>query len=184
MTVSSALLPSPLGALIIAATRDGVCGITFEDDEGRFAGKAEWRGRQKGVTLTYLDVSGLSPLSEEQRVLKEAAGALKGYFSGSPEPFTLPLVPSSTPFQRSVWSLIMTIPYGETRSYRWVAERLGMRGGARAVGGACGSNPIPIIIPCHRVIASDGAIGGYSGGGRGEGISIKRRLLALEGVTV
>ena len=81
-----------------------------------------------------------------------------------------------TPFQRQVWRAILRIPYGRVRSYRWVAERVGGSQYARAVGHALGANPVPIIVPCHRVVTSDGSLGGFSGG-----LPVKRKLLQLEG---
>ena len=81
-----------------------------------------------------------------------------------------------TPFQRQVWRAILRIPYGRVRSYRWVADRVGGSQYARAVGHALGANPVPIIVPCHRVVTSDGSLGGFSGG-----LPVKRKLLQLEG---
>jgi methylated-DNA-[protein]-cysteine S-methyltransferase len=86
---------------------------------------------------------------------------------------------SGTAFQRKVWRALTKIPYGQTRSYAWVARAIGAPKALRAVGTACGANPVPLIIPCHRVIASDGSLGGFGGG-----LRLKRRLLRLEGVTV
>ena len=80
-----------------------------------------------------------------------------------------------TAFQKSVWKAIATIPRGETRSYAWLAKKIGRPRAVRAVANACGANPLPVIIPCHRVIASDGSLGGFSGG-----LDLKKRLLALE----
>ena len=80
-----------------------------------------------------------------------------------------------TPFQKKVWKAIATIPYGETRSYKWIAQKIGHPKAVRAVGQACGANPFPFIIPCHRVVASNGKIGGFS-----LGLKLKRRLLKLE----
>lgn len=85
-------------------------------------------------------------------------------------------LPQGTPFQRRVWQTTRTIPYGETRSYAWVAERMGCPRAARAVGQALGRNPLPLLIPCHRVVASNGSLGGFTGG-----LEIKRKLLGLEG---
>ena len=181
MTIYSTLLPSPFGLLTVAATCNGVCSLSFEHEKGDCERRTKPGSRHPPK---YIELRSLSSCCNEQKVLKEAVESLQHYFDGRTMEFSLPLAPSGTPFQRAVWRILTAIPYGETKSYGWVAEQLGMRSGARAVGGACGSNPIPIIIPCHRVIASNGAIGGYSGGGIGEGISIKRRLLALEGVTV
>ncbi len=84
-----------------------------------------------------------------------------------------------TPFQRKVWRAIATIPWGKTRSYAWLAKKAGSPKAYRAAAQACGANPLPRIIPCHRVIASDGTLGGFSGG-----LSLKRKLLLLEGVLV
>ena len=93
--------------------------------------------------------------------------------------FTLPLAAEGTDFQRRVWELLRGIPYGETRSYGEIASELGS--GPRAIGGACGRNPIAIVVPCHRILGSGRAIGGYSGG---TGLGTKRFFLALEGATV
>lgn len=83
-----------------------------------------------------------------------------------------------TPFQRAVWRALQKIPYGEVRTYQWVAKKIGKPKAVRAVGNACGANTLPIIIPCHRVVASDGSLGGFSGG-----IRWKKKLLKMEGVT-
>ena len=80
-----------------------------------------------------------------------------------------------TPFQKKVWQAIATIPYGETRSYQWIAQKIGNPKAVRAVGQACGANPLPLMVPCHRVVASNGKIGGFS-----LGLKLKRRLLKLE----
>ena len=101
---------------------------------------------------------------------------LKTYFSGYKVTFPDKLdLSGATPFQRKVWEITTIIPYGETRSYAWVAEQMGKSGAARAVGQALGTNPLPIIIPCHRVIASDGKLCGFGGG-----VERKRYLLSLE----
>ena len=110
-------------------------------------------------------------------VLKEAATQLEEYFAGERTDFDLPMELDGTPFQREVWAELARIPYGETISYGELARRVGRPRGPRAVGQANGRNPIPIIVPCHRVLASNG-IGGYGGG-----LKVKRALLALEGVT-
>lgn len=90
--------------------------------------------------------------------------------------FKMDLGGAGTKFQRKVWRALQRIPYGETRSYAWVAAAIGHPKALRAVGRACGANPLPLIIPCHRVVAANGALGGFSGG-----LAWKRRLLALEG---
>jgi O-6-methylguanine DNA methyltransferase len=106
----------------------------------------------------------------------DAAGQLAEYFAGKRREFTLELAPFGTDFQLRVWRALCKIPYGAVRNYADIARAIGQPGAARAVGQANGCNPLPIVIPCHRVIASDGTIGGYSGG-----LAIKHRLLALEG---
>ena len=108
---------------------------------------------------------------------KDASAQLAEYFAGERREFDLELAPYGTEFQLRVWRALCEIPYGALRNYGDVARAIAQPGAARAVGGAVGSNPLPIVIPCHRVIASDGTIGGYSGG-----LAIKHRLLALEGV--
>lgn len=100
---------------------------------------------------------------------------LEEYFAGTRQAFDLPLAPAGTGFQRATWRALCEIPYGTTHSYGEVARALGKPGAMRAVGQACGANPIAVIIPCHRVLAGGGAIGGFGGG-----LPIKRRLLALE----
>jgi methylated-DNA-[protein]-cysteine S-methyltransferase len=108
------------------------------------------------------------------RVLAEAKRQLDAYFDDPSAGFDLPLAPAGTPFQRRVWEAMRAIPPGRTQRYGEIATRLGSS--ARAVGGACGANPIPIIIPCHRVVGA-ASLGGYSGG---EGEDTKRHLLAFE----
>lgn len=108
-------------------------------------------------------------------ILKETIRQLRAYFSGKLEQFDLPLAPEGTPFQLEVWRRLCEIPYGETISYGELARRIGNPNASRAVGLANGSNPIAIIIPCHRVIGSNGKLTGYGGG-----LPIKEKLLALE----
>lgn len=119
----------------------------------------------------------------ETPVLREAARQLAAYFAGKLREFDLPLQPEGTPFRLAVWEVLRQIPYGQTISYGELARRIGKPGACRAVGGANRHNPIPIIIPCHRVIAANGTIGGYSGNCDGSA-ELKRALLRLEGVTV
>ena len=108
-------------------------------------------------------------------VLVEARRQLRAYCSGDLRSFQLPLQLIGTAFQKRVWTHLLTIPYGETRSYRQVAEEIGAPSAVRAVGAANGANPIAIVVPCHRVIGSGGKLVGYGGG-----LELKRRLLALE----
>ena len=108
-------------------------------------------------------------------LLAEAAGQILEYFQGTRTEFSVPLRPEGTEFQKRVWSCLRTVPYGTTCSYKELASAAGSSGAWRAAGNANGKNPIPILIPCHRVIASDGNLGGYSGGP-----DIKASLLQLE----
>lgn len=110
-------------------------------------------------------------------IVKEAQAQLLSYIDGERRDFALPVDWSTgTSFQRKVWKAIARIPYGRVRSYQWVAMRVGGKQYARAVGMALGANPVPIVVPCHRIIAHDGSLGGFSGG-----LPMKRRLLSLEG---
>jgi len=112
-------------------------------------------------------------------VVRQAEQELREYFAGRRRTFTVKLDLEGTEFQRKAWQAMRKIPFGETISYGDQARKVGKPKAYRAVGSANGKNPIPIIVPCHRVLASDGSLGGYS-----LGLSMKRRLLALEGVSV
>ena len=111
----------------------------------------------------------------ETPLIKKSAAQLAEYFAGKRKKFDLPLAPSGTEFQRSVWSALQTIPFGETRSYGDIAAQIGNPKACRAVGMANNRNPIAVIIPCHRVIGSDGSLTGYGGG-----LDVKQYLLGLE----
>lgn len=113
--------------------------------------------------------------AREQAVLDEACTQLRAYFAGARRRFDLPLAPAGTAFQKRVWNGLLEIPYGEERTYGQLAERIGSV--ARAVGGACGANPIAIVIPCHRVLGGGGRLVGFSASG---GLSDKRLLLDFE----
>ncbi|MDD2484357.1 MAG: methylated-DNA--[protein]-cysteine S-methyltransferase [Eubacteriales bacterium] len=112
---------------------------------------------------------------EETPLLKRAAEELREYFNGERREFSLPLAPKGTDFQQKVWKALLSIPYGETRSYKQIAEAVDSPKGFRAVGMANNRNPIAIIIPCHRVIGAKGELVGYGGG-----LECKRILLELE----
>ena len=118
----------------------------------------------------------LKPDTEIPSSLSSIIERLKQYFNGYKTAFPDKLdLSESTDFQRRVWEITRLIPYGETRSYSWVAEKIGNRNAVRAVGQALGANPLPVIVPCHRVLTKEGGMGGYSGG-----VDMKRYLLWLE----
>ena len=149
-------IDSPVGILTIAATDAGVHAIEFPSN--RHPQRREgWR-------------EGDHPL------LDQLQAQLDGYFAGQRHDFDLPLAPQGTPFQRQVWFALAAIPYGETASYAQLAARVDRPAATRAVGAANGCNPLPIVLPCHRVIGADGSLTGFGGG-----LPTKRFLLELEG---
>lgn len=149
-------LDTPIGGLLLARDATGLRLIEFQNGRRPPHQPAhDWQQRDDG----FADVS-------EQ---------LREYFDGKRRQFDLPLAPEGTPFQQCVWRALIDIPYGETTSYGELASRIGQPLASRAVGLANGSNPLPIVIPCHRVIGANGKLTGYGGG-----LPIKERLLALE----
>lgn len=134
------------------------------------------------AALTHVWLPGTGGLGgtqgETPAPLRMAAAQLDEYFAGVRTSFSLPLAPQGTAFQLSVWRALADIPYGETITYGELARRVGRPAAFRAVGQANGANPLPIVYPCHRVVAAGGRLGGYGGG-----LETKRRLLALEGAT-
>lgn len=150
---------SPLGQLILATTDKGICGIYFHD--------------QRHVKSTH------GWQQTKHPYLDEAAKQLDDYFQGSRQKFDLRLDLSvyGTVFQQAVWNALLTIPFGKTSSYGVHANLINKPLAVRAVGGAIGRNPISIIVPCHRILGSNGALTGYDGG-----LDRKKFLLALEGV--
>lgn len=117
-------------------------------------------------------------IQKETPLLKEASAQLSQYFAGQRQTFSLPLSPAGTAFERQVWQALLNIPYGTAVSYGEIAHTIGNPKACRAVGRANSRNPIPIFIPCHRVIGSTGALTGYTGG-----LDIKKALLRLEGIS-
>ncbi|QIB66172.1 methylated-DNA--[protein]-cysteine S-methyltransferase [Kineobactrum salinum] len=117
-----------------------------------------------------------APDTPDDSVLQRARYQLQEYFAGTRRHFDLPLAPRGSPFQQQVWQVLQSIPYGELRSYRDIALALRRPTASRAVGAANGRNPLPIVIPCHRVIGSNGQLTGYAGG-----LDLKHTLLCLEG---
>jgi methylated-DNA-[protein]-cysteine S-methyltransferase len=127
------------------------------------------------ISVAFSSKSFPDLIEQETPLLEKTKEQLTEYFAGKRTDFDLPLQAVGTIFQKQVWTALQTIPYGETRSYKQIADRIGNPKACRAVGLANNRNPIPIIIPCHRVIASDGKLQGYAGG-----LEIKERLLGIE----
>ena len=156
-------MESPLGRLRLAATQCGLVRVALPSGAGR--GFSGW------LRSALPDAESAASLP----VLDEAVDELSAYFDGGLREFKFKLDLRGTEFQQLVWRELMKIPFGATRSYGELARALGRDGAQRAVGAANGVNPVPIVVPCHRVIAANGGIGGYSGGLRS-----KRLLLAFE----
>jgi O-6-methylguanine DNA methyltransferase len=154
---------SPLGKITLLSSSKGLCRLLFEPSQ---------------PSITNLENASI-PYKITHEKDSPTASQLMEYFEGRRKAFTIPLDINGTPFHREVWRALLTIPYGKTKSYGQIAQQIGKPRAPRAVGQACGANPIPIIIPCHRVLTSTGKIGGYTGG-----IDIKNALLKLEGVTL
>jgi methylated-DNA-[protein]-cysteine S-methyltransferase len=133
--------------------------------------------RSQQAVLSSLNGSREHAACRSSHRLQAAQEQLLEYLSGTRQTFDVPLdFSGGTVFQRQVWRTLQSVPYGKLRSYQWVATRVGGRHYARAVGNAVGANPLPILIPCHRIVAQDASLGGFSGG-----LPTKRKLLTLEG---
>jgi methylated-DNA-[protein]-cysteine S-methyltransferase len=152
---------SPVGRLTLVASNDGLAAILWEKERP---------GRVR------LDIGAQDPT---RPVLVETGRQLEEYFAGRREQFALPLDMIGTAFQRKVWNALLTIPFGETRTYKDVARHVGNPDAVRAVGAANGRNPVSIVAPCHRVVGSSGKLTGFAGG-----LDVKARLLTLEGSTI
>lgn len=150
-------IDSPVGPLLLAADDDGLRLVEFQQSRHRIKRTDDW--------------------AEGGHAVFDATRAqLDEYFRGERKHFDLPLAPRGTQFQREVWFALATIPYGETVSYAQLAGRVGRPAAMRAVGAANGRNPLPIVLPCHRVIGADGSLTGFGGG-----LPTKQFLLELEG---
>jgi len=148
-------MDSPVGKLLLAADALGLRMVSFEGSKRAAPRPPEWR--------------------EDKAPFDEIIRQLRAYFEGELREFELRLAPEGTEFQLRVWNSLRAIPYGETISYAQLAQKIGNPQAVRAVGLANGSNPIPIIIPCHRVIGSNGSLTGFGGG-----LANKKKLLDLE----
>lgn len=141
------------------------------------------QGDESGITRIDLPrsgnigVTGKTGAGKSHPLLESAALQITEYCEGRRKVFALPLSIQGTAFQQQAWEVMRTIPYGQTMSYGEIARRLGSAGKARAVGGAANANPLPLVIPCHRVVGSDGRLTGFAGG-----LGLKARLLELEGI--
>mgnify|MGYP003444436049 CR=1 FL=1 len=154
---------SPIGKIHLALTEKGLCEIGIGESKKKFI---------SSLQKTY----NIKPVKDDA-AFKDLVKLLKRYLNGEKLRIDIPFDLKGTSFEKKVWKALLKIPYGKTKSYGEIAKEIGLPNGARAVGNACGKNPIPIIIPCHRVIAGNGGLGGYTGG-----IGIKKRLLRIEGV--
>ncbi|GAB4212888.1 MAG: methylated-DNA--[protein]-cysteine S-methyltransferase [Roseiflexaceae bacterium] len=155
---------SPLGLIDLWAAEGGLVRLGFPaTEEAARRWSQRWFGAQP------------QPAAPDDALLSEAVRQLDEYLGGARRVFDLPLALCGTPFQQQVWRALLGIPWGTTLTYRDLAALLGQPAAVRAVGAANGANPLSIVVPCHRVIASDGALRGYSGG-----LDLKRTLLALE----
>lgn len=160
-TIAKAVCRTPCGLLLLGAVEGRLCLCTWLDESENDVNEYETEDVQQA--------------SADTRVLQEAVRQLHEYFSGQRREFSLPLRMEGTPFQQKAWKAMQTIPYGQTISYAEEARRAGHPTALRAIGNANHRNPIAVIVPCHRVVASHGKIGGYGGG-----LDRKRFLLNLE----
>jgi methylated-DNA-[protein]-cysteine S-methyltransferase len=159
MTLESMKITSPVGELTLVANDVGLVAVLWENE------------RVSRVKLPALQ------LNPQHSVLRKSHQQLREYFAGERTDFDLPFDPIGTEFQKKVWQTLREIPYGETRSYGQIAQRLKRVTAARAVGMANGRNPLSIVVPCHRVIGACGKLTGFAGG-----LPAKRYLLTLEGI--
>lgn len=179
-----ARMPSPLGDILLLARAGRLAGLYF-------VGQRDDPGPGEAIALADLPIDELAELAlpgvtgtqsdrlasglADRRLLAQARSQVDAYFAGELCSFDLPLDLAGTPFQKAVWQALLTIPFGTTTSYGDIAARCGLPAAARAVGRAVGSNPVSIVVPCHRVIGRDGSLTGFGGG-----LDRKRGLLALE----
>lgn len=178
-----ATVASPWGPIHVAATERGVVGVSWATPLESL--QADLVRRLGADAVPRAEATLDDP---RQGLLDRAVAALERWLRGEPEPFDVPIdLTGRSDWDRAVLDGVRRIPWGTTASYGQVARTIGRPGAARAVGGAVGRNPVGILVPCHRVIAGDGTLGGYGGdawGSHSERLALKRKLLALEGVTV
>ncbi len=158
-------LDTPVGPVLVAASDEGVCEIGYLGH------------RPRDEVLHEIEIRGLFPV-ERQAAVRPATEQLHEYFAGERHDFDLPLdYGAISPFTRRVLDATASVPFGHLLTYGEIARRIGQPGASRAVGNALGRNPLPVVVPCHRIVRADGSMGWYTGG-----TGIKRRLLAIEGV--
>jgi methylated-DNA-[protein]-cysteine S-methyltransferase len=153
-----------VGELVLGSFRGRLCLLDFRYGKIRKTGD---EGIRKGLNAEFVE--------QDDEVLAKTRKQVDEYLNGNRREFDVPLLMVGTDFQKRVWKALMRVPYGATSTYGQIAKTIGSSRAIRAVGNACGANPISIIVPCHRIIGSDGALVGYGGG-----LSVKRRLLKLE----
>jgi len=168
-TLFSTVFESPVGPLFLAAAERGLVALEFDR---RLPGQQTIRPNPRDLRAE----GGKFQFEESESTLALYVRELEEYFAGKRRQFTFPLDLRGTEFQLACWRALLAIPYGEMRSYAEIARAVGRPQGFRAVGMANNRNPVAIVVPCHRVIASDGTLCGYGGG-----LEIKRKLLELEG---
>lgn len=151
-------ISSPIGQLTLVATDRGLAHVLFD-----------------GQAPDDVGLPNDLPEADDDPTLEAAAAQLSEYFAGQRKGFDLPLDISGTEFQRAAWRALADVPYGETRSYAQQAAAIGRPGAFRAVGSANGKNPVPIVVPCHRIVGADGSLTGFGGG-----LGVKQRLLDHE----
>ena len=164
MKLYYATVDLPTGPAFAAATENGLCRLELNPPP-----LAEF--------VEEIEAQYAATPVEDMRQFTVLRGELSAYFKGEPVVFSQKPDLRGTRFQKEVWRELMKIPYGNVRSYKWLAAKIGKPNAARAVGNALGMNRIPVIVPCHRIIESSGGLGGFGGG-----IELKKRLLKLEGV--
>ena len=138
-------------------------------------GKITLESDGRHITRLVFGDAALAGIRKPNAVTNEAAHELQEYLAGTRRLFSVPIAPSGTSFQQEVWRAVELVPYGQTRTYSQIAEYIGRPNAARAVGGANNANPVPIFVPCHRIVPASGGIGGYA-----YGVKTKRFLLDLE----
>jgi O-6-methylguanine DNA methyltransferase len=172
-TLYSTFFLSSIGSLFLAASHKGMVALEFD---ARRPGQKSVRPNPRNLGREHENENRKVEFQESPDAMRPYQEQLKEYFSGARREFSLPLDLRGTDFQLTCWRALLAIPYGETRTYADIARAIGKPHAFRAVGMANNRNPVAIVVPCHRVIASDGSLCGYGGG-----LDVKRRLLELEG---